>query len=444
MTKTRNIILTILVSAFISGLISYLNEFNQINKAIPSIEYTIQTAVDMGIQQSIMSDDFYLEGFNYGRMSGINIGSEEVTNTELWVYGTAENKNMLDAIMKYSEDGYDSMKDARKTSDIQNTAINGGDIFKKNAFNWQFDKPEFESFYTWIRDTGRFKTPIYYRSVDSDGDYIYEEGYVCTLDLMGLADPIEYPHVEPVRLYDTKDIGDSYRNATIINSVDINEEVTTVLKEGYYGTYMLTPTTLGITYITKDMLIPIVKSNLEMMCAYNFVNEDSEISQLGDKHRGCLNNLAFYNLTHKEDANEYIVNNGLFEIDLNSVDVNIEYKALDMFDSNNNEILDLALGAKPLGTDSHDSLVYTGDRAAFLKSQYNISESSKYIVVAKIDVTVKLHVPFRSPLLQLYRSFEGGDSNHLDIKVVDTTGSFDNNVDSGILYTYTTYTAVTP
>ena len=40
--------------------------------------------------------------------------------------------------------------------------------------------------------------------MDSDGDYYYEEGYVCTLDLMGLADPIEYPYIETVRLYATR------------------------------------------------------------------------------------------------------------------------------------------------------------------------------------------------------------------------------------------------
>lgn len=436
MLKPRNIIIILLLSGFVIGLTSFIMEYLSVNKKIANVDYTIQNALDMSIQQCIMSDDFYLDGFNYGSTSEIASDGSDVTNAGLWVHGSLEDKNMLDAIMKYNESGYDGMKYARSTEYIKTSMSNGGDIFKRNAFDWQYNTNEFKEFYLWVRDTGFFKTKIYYIE---DGQF--EQGYASTLDLMGLSD---YGTFDNVRLYSNGDIGNNARTGKIITDSSENEEVTNVEKQGYYGSYMLTPSALGITYINKDMLIPVIKSNLEMICANAFVTVDNPNSRLDNNHRGCTK-VNYYSLSHKVGVDEYIVNNGIFEIDLNSVDVDIEYKAVDMFNSANNKILDLALGAKKIGVTAGEDL-YNGDRASFIKNQYNIGSEQKYIIVAKIDVSLKVHIPLTTPLLQLYRSYEGGNNNHLDIKRIDSTNKSNYASDSGegVYYTYTTYTAVTP
>lgn len=426
MTKTKFVIITIILLMFILGTMTYIEDLNSVTTTVTNVDYTIQTAVDMSIDQSITSDDFYLDGFNYG-YAGSLASRNNVSNLSMWTWGSVAEKNLLDAVIKYknASGGLSSQYDAMRNADSSNNIrVSSPEVFKRNAFLFQYNDLEFKNFYTSIKNSGLFKTTVYKKVTGN-----YQPFQTCTLDLMGLSE-----------------VSGSFMPEVVA------EDTTSIEKDGAYGKYMLTPTALGITYIDKDILIPILKSNLERMCAtaYMTVDDSESKTHIEQSHRGCIDDkYLYYNQSHKSTSSEYIVNNGTFEIDLNSVDVSIEYRAVDMYNSANNDILNEALGAKANGVAINESIAYSGNRAQDLYNAYESRkpasqrQSSRYIVVAKIDFEVTIHIPYNTPLLQLYRGLSGGSSNHLDIMQVDSYGNL-NSTESGVKYSYTVYTAVTP
>lgn len=405
MTGTRNCITTILLAGFFISLVCYFNEFSSLHTKCANLNYVMESVVDSSVEQCILSDDFYLNGNNYG--NGSVSQDHLVTPASLWVFnktgsGSGTLKNMLSVSDNYNTNGggIQGIKSMINAWGINtNISSSVAKAYTRKLYLDQYDTISFRRFYDWLDSTGLFKTKIY--SFESNS-YVGRD--VFTLALMG--------------------VNDTQFTNGLSSPITTTDEINSIEKEGKNGNYYLTPTALGITYIDKNILKPVLINNFQYMMATHYGEQDT-----GNKHFGCLNNSTrFYeyrNLdNHQHSSNEYIVNDGYFELDLNSITPEIEYIVLGL-DFNDQDVTGL--------TDIEANNI----RERVLGYSPTVgSKGYKYIVVAKITVKSRIYMQYSSWVMQRLSGNTGNST--LSVQTINSDGTKKNYLE----YSYTTYKAV--
>lgn len=252
--------------------------------------------------------------------------------------------------------------------------------------------------------------------------------------------------------------------------------------------YFMTPASLGVTYIPVEVLKPVFVANLDTIVRLNRLGQTSKKADSADARTTlqdagkCIPtsvwdynqfNDNYENLDGRNyglDADnhavhiassydETIVTDGLVEFDLSTIQVKVDYFYHDFSDGSPESAL---LISKLNGTLTDTGTGLSGENSlrnatlqAFMdqdSSQYvssfggasfsnNYEAVGKGRVIARVTAKVKVHVPYKSSILQ-WASYMFTGTKHYDIKRFDeTTGKAFTNVDDsdGIWYQYTTY-----
>lgn len=451
MTKTRNVVITIFITIFCLGIWSYIEAYNDVIEQTQIINNELSTSVDSALEASLASDEFFRSGVKGTSGSGraTSYDSDSEVSNILYMRGAGETYNGFATIL---------LDDDNILATENLTTGQMSSMMKK-----LYDTEDFKQFTEYLHSSNKFESPIWV--LDTTGKK-YEEKKVCTTALTGI-------------------------NSVLSNSVSgvLSEyigqtEDLELVKKGRGGNeYFLTPTALGITYINPDLYLGVLRSNIELQCAYNHIAEENVYTELdiidaqletehlepiGTIHSGLIN-TAFpkngFNVATDSEGNE-IINNGTYGVDLNGIEVKIEYKYIDMFDSSNNRILDEVFGAIPqeysgrgaqagqeykMKNGQGVSAFVVGDavdHAKIMQNGYNQRDASgsiiteKYIVVAKVITRIPIYLPYKSTIMQQYAS-----NSERCVQGVTTGASGEIVADdstNNVYYEYTKYVAVTP
>lgn len=257
--------------------------------------------------------------------------------------------------------------------------------------------------------------------------------------------------------------------------------------------YMLTPYSLGVTYVPIEVFKPLVQNNLNLYARFSrlsssgssAVNTASVLATMKDA-TGCDGTNVYANGGVHADTHvnsgEYIVSDGDVEYDLSSVKVKIDYFAFDYTQAYQTDNLSKVItavdgtenafsytyGGAPSLHKSSDWLTYlpTGDIFQYSAYKMAVNDSmakyhnaygrSSFVqnvnIYAKVTVRLRVHVLYTSPILQwVCKNYTGGaHSEHYDIKQVNPNAAGqlileqgDEADGGGLWYEYSTYIAVT-
>ena len=237
--------------------------------------------------------------------------------------------------------------------------------------------------------------------------------------------------------------------------------------------YFLTPASLGVTYIPTEVLKPSFVANLDTLVRLNklggtrhdtsALNVESTLLSASE----CIPTDVHVsnpsggttNRTHTSSYGQDIVTDGMVEYDLSTAKVKIDYF---YFDFGNLSLRTTAekvvsklngaiqrLGASPYTEDQsrqetltrflaneEDSGSYVQNiNAGTFSGSYNNTRNGR--IVAKATVRIKVHVPYKSSIMQWMCEMTG--TNHYDIKLWNPTLNRVDVTSDGIWYQYSTY-----
>lgn len=240
-----------------------------------------------------------------------------------------------------------------------------------------------------------------------------------------------------------------------------------VQKEGYDNSiYYLTPYSLGVTYIDSRLVKVCLLANMERMFRTYQADADGCKPTLVEN---LLDNTDYYHDKHDTtDSNYYVtevegtqikssyLHNNIYEVDMNSIDVDVTYSVVDFYDDANYELVSHIMGAggtiedrkgyptRLKETDIKESLDGLGDTDVQGRGER---------VVAKVTVSFNMNLPYESAISKYYvqklSTTTGGSigADHLGIRGfnTDATGkslpcTLDN--EGNVRYEYTTYVAL--
>lgn len=220
-----------------------------------------------------------------------------------------------------------------------------------------------------------------------------------------------------------------------------------------YSTYYLTPYSLGVTYIPTKVLYPTILNSINTTVALNKVASGQANSL--KEHYGCMETSGQYAHVTSGSTDGMIINDGLVEYDLSTLNVAVDYVAINFADWKTNatkqEIVKRIEGGVSSVTHTATSTVSKNwsesDKAynsalAILGSTYGtVANKTSVRVIARVTAQIKVHIPYQCDLLRYNcLKYTGGvKSEHYDIKDYDaSTGSY--KADStGLWYEYVTY-----
>lgn len=319
-----------------------------------------------------------------------------------------------------------------------------------------------ENFYEYYKNVGRYQlTTGYLKQKDNDGYNLVVKNYP-TLMNMG---------------YEFMSDFDDTMDYTSINSHISNDNFVTTYHigkslNGNFSTYYyLTPASLGVTYVPVEVLKPIFVANLDTVVRLNYIGGASTSGHTGNNIANASHCVAtdIYDsetghVEHDSD-NEDIVTDGLVEFDLNSAQVKVDYFQLNFDDNNVNHTDRATIISKINGavqaysggiatrrgsecrddtlsafTDiSNDSSINTKDLDSSRKYFESYDKVRNSRIIARVSVKIKVHVPYKSAILQWMCNLLNTSTKHFDIKMWDKdSGSVIEDSD-GVWYQYTTY-----
>ena len=258
------------------------------------------------------------------------------------------------------------------------------------------------------------------------------------------------------------------------------ENTTNNIKEVRSSYYFLTPYSLGVTYVPMSVFKPVFTSVLDANIRLRKVaSGESFDSSVFEESDGCVRTNVYAtdpnvpdehnydsvsytnpatNISNCEETSinteakqgkEFIVNDGYIEYDLNSIKCKVDYLTFDIFNDNgtggskNGYITTALIGTKIGSTDKSGTIENATMQSYNNSYNHNTAVNTYYNVlanagtgkgnvsgqrlVAKVTTKVKIHVPYRSAILQwaCKRNIIGGAQNHYGIKLWD---AINNNI----------------
>lgn len=395
MLKTRNILITIILNVAILFFVSIMQEYYSVATKLQDVDSVVDTSIDTAIQVSMMGEDFFSSTSGSGSYSQLQLyrGNE-------WV-----GSNLFAVCKYYTEHG-----------DFPTASV---DITQEEAYKWLYGetggtrKPtaEFKAFYDAVGKKATSSMYVWDNPITKGN--IVTASSVPTLCQTGLF------------------LDSIYNVHNPVTGALKAESLAKVKKEGNGGgSYYLSPYSLGVTYLDPRVLKPVIIAHLEQSLRYNKGTTPADWQNAD----GCIPTDVYEGGTHVSHtlgSNERIVNDGIFEIDMNSLDIQIDYKMVDMYDPANYAIVNFLEGATPYELD-------LTKRPLELKG-VDTSGGTGNRLVAKVTVSMDIHIPYTSPIMQWFRrTRHTGGEDHLDVRSTNLSGALEDTK-----YTYITYTAIT-
>ena len=454
--KTSN---TLLVYDKSTGKCFYANTYllamyNTENEALPTeSEY-----------RSLATDDKYNTTAGVYKYLFGETGSEYTNSNLYWANKNSKTISAYNGWNLSAINDYDKIRTSRRPNDGSYNAsgLTGEKTLELNNF-----KEFYDSIGKYIETKGVLKS--------RDGDfYNVVESKFPVLAQMGL------------------ELDDTFNS---VNSTLTNDNFTSVTHLGKRrltagsvdkSIYYLTPYSLGVTYIPQSVMESTFVANLDTLVRLQRVagstDDAVDVESCMNDATGCMPTSVFavgndrsLNAELETDANagtrtmkphdsivsqNAIVNDGLIEYDLSSIQTKIDYKVVNFYDKSNyatKEIANRVLGgvagytsdgtfrnmsADALKTETIDRLIASDTKKAYDSNWDADIDGNR--VVARITVRMKCHIPYQSSILQWvsYATRDVYNENHFDIKLFNGfDGSIVEGLD-GVYYQYTTYKVI--
>lgn len=435
MFKTRYIFITVVIS--IAGMMMFdmQQDLNRINNALENVQYTVETAVDAGLDLAMTSEDFFtLERDDEHYVSSM---SEDDFRVTYWNDGAWDKCNIFAAAAYYQNHGELADEDTMLNECPTEAA----------AFHYMYDPTvdtNFEDYYNVVGSSVKTKVWLFQQESITDPD----EGGSLTggATQAGKAEEITVPLLDRMGT-----VGLGFREVPG-GYVDASGIITDTLKRGYDNTYFRqTPYSLGLCYLKPAVVKVLVMSNFQQLMRYEYGDDIVD----WDQASGCIETKihpwgSTNALRHPAEDEENIVNNGKFEIDINDITYDIDYYSMDLYNRKNYQITSLLYGAStpamggkadeywanvvgPNGLSGQD----TGTDSNIAG---NDGTSAKQTIVAKVTAHVPIHIPYTSPILQ-WAAYLRGESGHFGIKTLEVDGTA--STSDTLTYDYTTWVGIT-
>ena len=469
--KARNLLWITVVNIFLLLLFSVVLEYSDLNSRFRQLENIVSTATDTAIRTSTASEELFSNEYksNFTTSKGTNSDKNNITSTlkvlskdgNSWVdgntYAMARYYNENNSCFPKDQKTYDNFNKSKKDEDVYSWLFGGvGSAYNNLNYTWankgtklwgneklidyngksRQPTTNFRKFYDAIGYKMQSKTYVKQKSGDS---FDVVETWIPTLTQMGLT------------LDEINKIGSSVTNDYLSSSVHLGKSKNGISDTTYY----LTPYSLGVTYVPTEVLKPAFASHLEQLVRFNKVkhtvtNSSGDLEDFASAN-GCISTEVYAdgsNAKHKANDSSKIINDGVIEYDLSTIKVKVDYFYVNFYEEGNSKIVNKIEGA----TSNYDANgnVKNGNSSLFtdlpnrLKERDTSYDKSGFRIVAKVSVKLKVHIPYKSSILQWFRYKNADESkpNHYDVRRFDAdTDSTDNNAD-GVWFYYSTYTAV--
>lgn len=496
--KVRNLITIILINIFLMIAVSVVNEYIDLRKTLQQMSSTVQMSVDFSLDTSVRSEEFFSEDYAIKDASGAVSGGTYISSrskdgsrnlvstTSLYRNGTWFGCNSYILGMYYEQFGelpdsksrYDSYASGLTVQDIYTYLFgNSGNIFGSDGLGSEYNS----SSLSWANQTSGYvvtssnlrKPSSEFKSFyDSVGKLVERRTAVKVKD--GSSYKVEYEYI-PV----LTNMGLQLNDFNKVTSIKTSDNFTSLVHKGYVSNrvgeegketnYMLTPYSLGVTYVPASTFKATLLSNLENFTRFNKckTNSTGAVSVAYDSADGCMTTEVYdggVDATGRHvgspvsqnhiSGGSHIVNDGNVEYDLDSLQTKIEYFDVNFYDDANWRIVNYIEGSTP-GEDPRtlpSRLAAKDTNLMSLPSQGIYEGTSEYSeakvkagtrIVAKVTTKVRVHIPYKSAFLQwaAHLGYTAGEE-HYDIPLwnVNTDSIVEDS--NGVWYVYTTYKAI--
>lgn len=475
MLRARHIFTLVLLNIFLVMMFSAIGEYNDYRYSVQTMRTTIDNSVEAALVSVTRSEEFFSD--EYGSLEITSKGQsiyEESDGSHRNLYGTCSvlrnnewvSGNLYLMGMFYTSEGrfpdsqfeFNTFSSGKTVEDIY-TYLFGtvGSDYNSASLKWAND----------TIDTGVIDPTIrvpntdfldFYNNIGCEilgTSYVKEKSSSTSYKLVQKQYPV------------LADMGLKLSSYNDVGSTITTDNFSTVIKEGHNGgEYFLTPYSLGVTYIPKDVFKTVLLSNLENTIRFNGVRTDpiNAVNRMNNytDADGCVRSDVYDGGTDAQGrhiasnveaghitTSNYIVNDGDVEYDLSTLSCKIDYFLVDFYNPSNYRIVNEVLGA-PLGASSPTDLSKTPDKLAETDPSIKpdtTPEERKVLgnrVVAKVTVKLRVQIPYKSPVLQWasYLNYSGSGEEHFGVKRWDTNTSSIAADSDGLWYTYTTYYAI--
>lgn len=520
----------IVINLFLLWIASFTVELYSLINKIESVNDTLPTAIESALNTALQSEEMFGNGSaNFDSKTGrqqniVYYNGNEWVNANIYSLARAvypsENDYDTEASFQLLDDG--------KTKAVGNNDIDTTDSEKSfcELYAWAFSEDK-----TVLERTG--KTPRYeIQNVPNNyfqnfyntiGEAYLTRGYKSQSDSSGFITQqtwAKYPTLEQTGYDLESDVDKSIvRNGATGTKFWYTQDGESVAKAGKVqvykhdgstgtnkivstktSTYMLTPYSLGITYLDPRVTKTVIAANIIKTMQLQAL----DISDADSSERALNNSIGNIQVGDSDiqtiDNTSITVNNGQFEVnvDLDEIDVNIEYANVNFFDEDNNSLVNKIQGYVP-GTSATNNNTETveklienntaklyeevGGRVQVDKPTSGTPEDDPERgnrVVAKVTVSLDLNIPYTTPFMRWVRGnlFKDGyttlgdkNENHFGIlrlalgdndnavvntdtvngahvnptKIVDDNRGYGeyNFFSDSLQYQYTTYVAIT-
>lgn len=479
------IILTYATSLILSGFVESLYMYEKVSQ----LNFIMRTAGDMALEQTQITDDFFKPEDSFVVKDRLANANDEHKDFKIKVPNTTNTK--FEEVNLYQEYTGINATSANAKSAIYHTLYSADG----SAFKQELDSSDPEALTK--EKIKKIKTPII--NINSAGGL--DTIFIPTLAQMGIANTGTYK--EQTVDY-KKGITGNFNN--YITSSDL-QGMSKELRKGYELDrvtkmseldgkdidYYLTPLSLGITYLDKDLLQLLFINNVNLLMRAKY--SDNMESGSGYIGRGILRGQTFADAVDTSagsiDAN--YINNGVISAEVGlpspghgklrqgssqaNEKVEIRYKVIDMYNTapENERILKEVLGVIPQSkmNDFHVSKYGDYYKALDLKDRQNgttVTQLTKPIVVAEVKFKLNTIIPYSTIGMRELRAYSNPSGpgvkarnlfnidesqyntteNYLDMRPMQITGNSPDYQADGMpqdgprLVEYTRLFAITP
>lgn len=478
------IILTYATSLILSGFVESLYMYEKVSQ----LNFIMRTAGDMALEQTQITDDFFKPNDSFVVKDRLVDANKQHKDFKIKVPNTTNTK--FEEVNLYQEYTGIDVTSANAKSAIYDRLYSADG----SAFKQELDKSDPEALKA--DKIKKIKTPII--NINSAGGL--DTIFIPTLAQMGIANTGTYKEqTEDDKRRITGHFG-KYISSSDLHGMNKElrkgyelDRVTKMSElDGEDIDYYLTPLSLGITYLDKDLLqlLFINNVNLLMRAKYSDNMDRGGSDYIG---RGILRGQTFADVVDNSAGrmDENYINNGVISAEVGSPSpghgklrqgssnrnerVEIRYKVIDMYDNANERILKEVLGVIPQKQMNDFRVSKYGDyyKALDLKDRQNgttVTQLTKPIVVAEVKFKLNTIIPYSTlgmrelraysrpsaagvksrNLLNIDESQFNTRNNYLDMRPMQITGKSPTYQASGIpqdgprLVEYTRLFAITP
>lgn len=479
MKQPAKILLLLVLNAFLLALVSFLTSYITLSNTLVSINSTLPVCIENALQASMESEEM----FYYSNKKALT-----TENTNKTFNSNADNQNLV----RYYVDGewvqtdlytlaytIDKRELNKLPTASQLVNFNGtGEKALMTCYSWLFCQNPIEindaesdesaiarlnannvanntlsQYYDFVGDALKIQTYVY--SSDSEGNVSSMEwkgncengdstNMISSIHQMGVQLGSEgyADNTNPTRLTNNSLSTVAKQGKVKIDRNSLNKNVD--LSQGNY--YMLSPYSLGYTYLDKRVVKPAIIANITNSMALQRVDTIAAGTRSGgiETSTGVIADsdepmslLASYAdggsvLTTRNarkleinEGNQDTFNNGLFEVNtaLDQVDLDIQYAVVNFYDSDNSTISELVNtieGRVPKAQQEDDSdttskRMMEKDTKMFYKLEggyFSVEDSvpensalKGNRVVAKVTTTLDVNIPYKNSIMQWIRAF---------------------------------------